>query len=254
MPATSSWPKATPKRVHFERQVESNSERPHAQPQHKHQLPYRSQQKEEESKWTAAHFIPDRSLGLVYMSLRFVVFQVDSKSATPIAYLLRQRLSDAQIYELIHDFNDEKKKIREKIGEVRMVHSLRLRNAEMADVNIMYSGELAGIKIFKEDQEVIEVSVSALTPLLSSINLPKILGREAISLTANRLREEDIGHVCYYEGGCIIETVSAGKACQRYFDSAQYGNSAKRPAGYTTTSPRQHLPRIAASDFTGIGC
>lgn len=111
-------------------------------------------------------FAYKREQDLLFTSLRHVIFQIDRRSATAVAHILRDELCDAQIYDLIGDFraseNDRMKKkivrrtkLEAKMDEARAKHAVKLRNLGMRDVNVMYHGDEAKLCIFKADKELL---------------------------------------------------------------------------------------------------
>ena len=133
----------------------------------------------------ASHFIPKLIYDVAFISLRHMVFKVDSKSATPIAHILHESVfgkggGSGEMYGLIDDLyppgghktkwferSEEVKlrwpkyaRFRKMIDEARRTHAVRLRNAGMVDVDVLFAGFESGIAIYKRDQEIIEEQVS----------------------------------------------------------------------------------------------
>lgn len=136
---------------------------------------------------TGAHFIPETPYDTAFLSLRLMVFQVDRKSATPIAHIIfSEGGGGGETFGLIDKLcpaldvlnrvggraawwdQDEKAKLewaphakfRKKIDEARKIHGIRLHDAGMKDVEIWYSGREATIETFKADQTRILSTVS----------------------------------------------------------------------------------------------
>lgn len=133
-----------------------------------------------EHKSHGSYFVPYLKHDVAFTSLRLVIFQIDSKSATPIAHILREQLSDAEVFVLIHQYQQYSKaiqqqedsrskrplvkaakpllppKLRAKIDEAREKHADNLGVGKMVDVEIMYTGTAASIGAMEFDRHAIE--------------------------------------------------------------------------------------------------
>lgn len=126
----------------------------------------------------ASHFIPYNRHDVAFTSLRLMVYHIDSRSATPIAHLLQQELGEVKAQELLtlfcssvrakpREFNGKReiinlaafKQVCAKIEEARKQHAVRLRRADMQDVDVRYFGSQATIEKFKADKLAVESSV-----------------------------------------------------------------------------------------------
>lgn len=134
----------------------------------------------------AAHFIPHKEVyDVAFISLRHMVFKVDGKSATPISHILHGSVvakggGSGEICGLIEDLcppgrrrttwfeqSEEVKlrwpkyaRFRGMIEDARKQHAIRLRDAGMVDVDVLFAGFESGVAIYKRDQEIINKTVS----------------------------------------------------------------------------------------------
>lgn len=124
---------------------------------------------------------------LLLPCLQAVIFEVDPRSATPIAVLMREDMSEDEIFKLIEKHNAEKEKMpedalnvpdnhgffwkmnranaintrniqlpptmKQAIDKYRSKYAEELRDSNLRDIDVLYVGEQATIHAFKIDQE-----------------------------------------------------------------------------------------------------
>lgn len=154
---------------------------------------------------TAEHFIPRMSYDTMFAALRHVIFKIDRKSATPIAHIIYDSCTDAELselssgvcpiggrdlylYELWWQQAESKKlkhppyaRLRAKIEEAREHHSRQLREHGYEDVDITYWSGEANYTFMKADEIEIKKSVSPSLSLCFCCILTVVVGWEAIS-------------------------------------------------------------------------
>ena len=168
-------------------------------------------------------FVPYALHDVVFTALRHVVFQVDRRSSTPIAHLMRSRLSDGDVFALINEYHtsvaekatksgwksDISKqksrakpkslscvKLRAKIEEARSWHATRLREQGMRDVDVLYRGDAAKLRYFIRDKEFIVNKVSECFLLYVEL-LTGFAGRHAVPPMAVRRECENRWNECH---------------------------------------------------------
>ncbi|KAF2480364.1 hypothetical protein BDY17DRAFT_191431 [Neohortaea acidophila] len=202
----------------------------------------------------ASHFIPYNRHDVAFTSLRLMVYHIDSRSATPIAHLLQQELGDVKAQELLTLFcssvrgnpresNGKReiinlaafKQVCAKIEEARKQHAVRLRRADMQDVDVRYFGSQATIEKFKADKLAVESSNGKPYHLWLVVD-------EAVRLARTSHRHEH-----HREDGYPQETVSSQQTCNRrnqdhhqhHASSVRQRDAAHAP-GQHLTFPRPH--------------
>ena len=130
----------------------------------------------------ASQITPPRiAYDVVFTTLRLVVARVNPISATPIAYILRGRLSDAKICELVRDLCGDGgsklpsrphttaqprldprkgKALRTMIDEARVAHAMKLAMEQLVDVDIIYKCSQYQVEPFRSDKDLLAARVS----------------------------------------------------------------------------------------------
>lgn len=131
---------------------------------------------------TASHHVSFRPYDVVFTSLRLVIFQLDPKSATPIAHIIRDELDDGDVFELIKGLDLHMQRaspltsaplpasyprnqspcialLRSKIDAARVKHAEFLRDNGMIDVDIIYKCSKYEVEPLKSDKEIMEAQV-----------------------------------------------------------------------------------------------
>ncbi|KAK4545781.1 hypothetical protein LTR36_002735 [Oleoguttula mirabilis] len=130
----------------------------------------------------ASHYVAYQPYDVVFTSLRLVVFQIEPTSATPIAHIIRDALTDGDVFELIKGLDlhvpaaaskqggahgttetsvlkDQLTRyglLCDKIKEARVKHAERLRDDGMVDVDVIYKCSKYQVEPFKTDKEIME--------------------------------------------------------------------------------------------------
>lgn len=154
---------------------------------------------------TADHFIPRIAYDTLFAALRHVIFKVDRKSATPIAHIIFESCSDAEVvelasgicpiggrdahlYELWWQQSEEQKlkhapyaRLRAKIEQARDFHSAQLREHGYEDVDIIYWGSQSNYTFMKADEVEIKKSVSLISAPAAVCVLTFSPGRQDLS-------------------------------------------------------------------------
>ena len=129
----------------------------------------------------ASQITPPRiAYDVVFTTLRLVVARVNPISTTPIAYILRGRLSDAEICELVRDLCGDGgsklpsrphttaqprldprkgKALRTMIDEARVAHAMKLAMEQLVDVDIIYKCSQYQVEPFRSDKDLLAARV-----------------------------------------------------------------------------------------------
>lgn len=121
--------------------------------------------------------LPHGPTDLVYTSLYAVVFQLEGASAAPIAYIIRKRMNDGAIFEMIQGVSEPQPAqevastgpasrarqariaaLKKEMREARLQHSAHLQERDMQDVDIVYKVDKYHIEPVKTDKEIIEAT------------------------------------------------------------------------------------------------
>ena len=191
---------------------------------------------------------PCPQLSLEFISLRHVIFDINPKSATPIARILRAELTDREILDLLEAFHDSAPeeasishaeatshflwqqdepvtkrtigcaKLHRLIDDARCKHAVRLRDGGLVDVEIMYVNHPNLVMTFKEDKLAIENAGGEpyhLWPLNSTMT------QMGMCAVVERAGLESIYPEERRQGGIIKITANT--------EPAQYGQSETQP-------------------------
>jgi hypothetical protein len=134
----------------------------------------------------ASHFLPMGHTDVLFTALRHVIYQIEPTSATPIATVIREELTDAQMYSLLADTHitppivrprrtvethnrkpsttseqriiraDALKKI---MVEARNKHARQLLSYGHRDVDIIYKCSRYQVEPFRSDKEKLQALV-----------------------------------------------------------------------------------------------